>query len=277
MKRDDGRTNYQMRPIKIALNKFGYTAGSVLLEVGNTKVLCAVTMQPGVPAFLRGKKTGWLSAEYDMLPCATQVRTQRTSSGTRFNGRSVEISRLIGRSMRTIINLDQFPDRTITIDCDVLQADGGTRTASISGAYIALMLAQHTWLKSGFIDAPFLIDTLAAVSVGILDGNCILDPSYKEDSTGQADFNFVIAKSGGIIEMQGGAEKHPVSWDLFESARLCAIEGASQWFTVFDEQLQKIQSFSKDYHKADMPLSQKIVTQPESIPFFSLKNRQKQD
>jgi len=280
MKRDDGRINNQMRSIKVALNKFGYGAGSVFLEVGNTKLICSVTMNPGVPTFLRGKKTGWLSAEYDMLPCATQIRTLRAvNNGGRYNGRAVEISRLIGRAMRTVVNTDMFPDRTITIDCDVLQADGGTRTAAICGAYLALMVAQNKWLKSQLIEQPFLIDTLAAVSVGIMNGECVLDPSYKEDSAGQADFNFVISKSGGIIEMQGGAEKNPVAWDLFEAARICAIEGANQWFELFDKQLPKMQSdcptvveSPKVFH-AD----QKQTDHAERAPFFSLKNRLKQD
>lgn len=278
MKRYDGRTNNQMRILKIEPNKFGYAPGSVFVEVGNTKVLCSVTIQAGVPAFLRGKKTGWLSCEYAMLPSATQVRTQRVSSNGRYNGRSIEISRLIGRSLRAVVDLDVLPDRTITIDCDVLQADGGTRTASISGAYIALIFAQKSWLRSGYIEKPFMRDTIAAISVGILNGECILDPSYKEDSLGQADFNFIIAQAGGIIEIQGGAETKPVPWDLFESARLCALEGANQWFDFFDKQnIHDVQIAANNNKVIHASSSKKVPGKSERVPLFSLQNRQKQD
>lgn len=271
MQRHDGRIHNQLRIINLEKNKFGYAPGSVLLELGNTKVLCSVTIQTGVPSFLRGKKTGWLSAEYAMLPSATQVRTHRVMSNGQRNGRSVEISRLIGRSLRTIINLDVLSDRTITIDCDVLQADGGTRTACLSGAYAALKLAQNAWLRSGLIDQLFLRDTLAAVSVGVLDGKCILDPSFKEDSSGEADFNFVIAKSGGIIEVQGGAEIRPVAWELFEQARLLAVDGAQQWFTFFDAQLEDVLPSAKEKKETS---SHQSKSSSERVSLFSLKQRQ---
>lgn len=242
MQRHDGRASGELRTIVIHEKAFGYAPGAVLLEVGNTKVLCSVTLQQGVPPFLRGKGTGWLVAEYGMLPTATQERTTRSSSSATYNGRSVEISRLIGRALRAMVNLKALADYTIFVDCDVLQADGGTRTTSITGAYLALMRAQEAWLASRLLKHPFLTDQVAAVSVGVLNNECILDPSYQEDSAGQADFNFVIARSGGIVEVQGGAELAPVKWDLFMQAQELARNGAEQWFALFDQEYEKIRT-----------------------------------
>ncbi len=221
-----------IRNVKISFNSFGYATGSVLFELGNTKVLCAVSIQQGVPPFLRGSGTGWLTAEYAMLPTATANRIQRDSSSVKKNGRAVEISRLIGRSLRSITQLDSFGERTIVVDCDVLQADGGTRTACLTGAYLALHKAVDYWIASRELSKNILTDALAAISVGLLDGQPILDLDFSEDSNVDADFNFVLTKSGKIIEMQGGAEKCAVSWEDFETMRTLAKSGVEQLFAI---------------------------------------------
>ena len=207
LKRSDGRTKDQLRTLKVIHDTFGYADGSVLFQIGNTKVLCSVSIQAGVPPFLKGKKTGWLTAEYAMLPTATKQRTQRPSSALKQQGRSVEISRLIGRVFRTVVDLDALGERTIIVDCDVLQADGGTRAAAISGACLALYKAQQRWLYNKRIEQPFLIDTIAAISVGVLQGQPLLDLDFSEDSLIDGDFNFVLSRSGNVVEIQGTAEK----------------------------------------------------------------------
>lgn len=248
--RSNKRKFDQIRNIKISFNSFGYAAGSVLFELGDTKVLCAVSMQQGVPHFLRGTGTGWLTAEYAMLPTAAANRIQRDSSSVKKNGRSVEISRLIGRSLRSITQLDSFGERTIVVDCDVLQADGGTRTACLTGAYLALHKAVDHWIASRELSKNILTDALAAISVGLFDGQPLLDLDFSEDSNVDADFNFVLTKSGKIIEMQGGAEKCAVSWEDFETMRMLARSGVDQLFAISDTTHNKTH-----------------------VPLFSLKNR----
>ncbi len=228
--RSHGRSHDSIRTVRVHYNAFGYAPGSVLFSLGNTKVLCSVTLQNSVPPFLKGKKTGWLSAEYAMLPSATKQRVQRSSSSAKPNGRSIEISRLIGRSLRTILNLDEIGERTIIVDCDVLQADGGTRTAAITGAYLALAQAQEQWLASGLIQRSFLIDAVAAISVGMLDNTPLLDIDFAEDSMIDSDFNFVLTASGKIIEIQGTAEQKPLAWDHFEQIKKLAVSGVQQLF-----------------------------------------------
>ena len=225
IKRHDGRGAADVRPVTCILNPFGYADGSVLLKLGKTQVYCAVTLQQGVPPFLRGQGIGWLTAEYSLLPTSTQVRKPRDGNTMKLNGRSVEISRLIGRVLRSVVNVHALGERTITIDCDVLQADGGTRTACITAAYIALRRATQQWMANGFLKNSILTDELAAISVGIRDNDVLLDVDYQEDSSVDADFNFVLTRSGGIIEVQGTAEKKPISWELFERARLLAQQG----------------------------------------------------
>jgi ribonuclease PH len=260
-KRHDERSYDQLRHIKSTYNVFEYASGSLLLEVGKTKVLCAVTLQNSVPPFLRGKNEGWLTAEYSLLPASTLTRTPRESSLMRKNGRSVEISRFIGRALRTAIDFKALGERTITIDCDVLQADGGTRTACITGAYQALKKAQQRWLKSKIIMQPILQEEIAALSVGILNNEVILDPDYEEDCHMMADYNFVLTKSGKVIEILGGAEKEAVSWQLFEQASVCAREGVSKLFAFFDEQNKQ--------NKGRVSAKDGV----QKPPFFSLKNR----
>ena len=233
--RKDGRQPDHLRIINVSFNTFGYAAGSVLFELGNTKVLCSVSLQNGVPHFLKGKKTGWLTAEYAMLPTSTMNRMVREISSMRRNGRSVEISRLIGRSLRTIVDLDILGERTIYIDCDVLQADGGTRTACITGACLALRAAVDYWLENRVIKETIITDTLAAVSVGVVNGVPLLDLNYQEDSNADADFNFVITKSNKIVEIQGASEGATVSWEQFERARELAVTGVRELIKIGDQ------------------------------------------
>lgn len=225
-----------LRSIRVSYDVYGYGSASVLFELGGTKILCSINLQQGVPSFLKGKKTGWLTAEYAMLPAATHVRKQRESSSIKRNGRSVEISRLIGRSLRAMVNLNALGERTIYIDCDVLQADGGTRTACITAAGLALEVAVDRWLSRGLIKESIIIERVAAVSVGVCNGVALLDLDFAEDSTIDADFNVVATVSGKLIEMQGTAEKQPLSWDEFEKLRVCAQAGIQQLVTVCNAQ-----------------------------------------
>ncbi|MCK5632574.1 ribonuclease PH [bacterium] len=230
------RSFNELRKIKATFNSFGYASGSVLFEMGRTKVLCAVSMQHKVPPFLRGKKKGWLTAEYAMLPTSTGVRTQRESSTMKKNGRSVEISRLIGRSLRTIVDFNLLGERTIIVDCDVLQADGGTRTACITGASLALRIAVNKWLQDKTLRSDILTGSVAALSVGWLQGQALLDLDFSEDSKADADFNIVMTKAGNLVEFQGAVEGSTLSWDQFEQVRSLAAFGVNSLF----EECQKL-------------------------------------
>lgn len=230
MWRQNNRAYNQLRKIKISYSPFGYASGNVLFEMGNTKVLCSVMMQKGVPPFLKGSKTGWLTAEYALLPAATTIRTQREATLFKRNSRSVEISRLIGRSLRSIVQLDNIGEQTIMVDCDVLQADGGTRTACLTGAYLALEAAEQYWLERDIIPEPIIKDALAAISVGVIDNQVYLDLDYSEDNRADADFNFVLTSSGKLIEVQGSAEKTALSWEIFEQLRQLACRGIAKLF-----------------------------------------------
>lgn len=231
--RHDNRRSHDLRPISITYGIYEYAAGSALFCLGKTKVLCAVTLQQSVPPFLKGKGTGWLSAEYALLPAATQVRTNREITAMKRQGRSVEISRLISRALRAVVDLSVLGERSITVDCDVLQADGGTRTASITGAYAALVMAQQEWLNKGIISRPFLIDGIAAVSVAVLaDEQLLLDPDYVEDSAAIADINVVMTYTGKLVELQGGAEKESVPWEVVPTIGQLA-QGAVTTFRDF--------------------------------------------
>lgn len=232
--RSGGRGLDQLRRLNITYDVFNYAAGSVLFELGNTKVLCAISMQQGVPHFLRGKKAGWLTAEYSLLPASTPIRTIRESTANKRSGRNIEISRLIGRSLRSIVDLSHIGENTIFVDCDVLQADGGTRTACITGAFIALKAAVDKWIYNGIIKNSIIKDELAAVSVGITRGKSMLDLDFIEDSATQADFNFVLTRSGKIVEIQGAAEQSPISWDQYSVIKSLAIKGANDLFNYLD-------------------------------------------
>jgi ribonuclease PH len=228
MWRQDNRAYDQLRKVKVTYNSFGYAPGNVLFEIGNTKVLCSVMMQKGVPPFLKGSKTGWLTAEYALLPAATTIRTQREATLFKRNSRSVEISRLIGRSLRSIVQLDNIGEQTIMVDCDVLQADGGTRTACLTGAYLALEVAEQFWREKDIIPETIIKDALAAISVGVIDNQVYLDLDYSEDNRADADFNFVLTSLGKLIEVQGSAEKKALSWEVFEQLRQLACSGIAK-------------------------------------------------
>ena len=209
--RTDGRAPDELRPARITPGFLPYAEGSVLIEMGNTRVVCAASLEDRVPSFLRNSGQGWLTAEYAMLPRATQTRTSREIGRGGPSGRTHEIQRLIGRSLRAIADMKALGERTITIDCDVLQADGGTRTAAITGAYVAFALASQHLLKSGKISRSLTIDQVAAISVGIVDNIPLLDLKYDEDSRAEVDMNVVCTGDGRFIELQGTAEREPFS------------------------------------------------------------------
>ena len=209
--RTDGRAADELRPAKITPGFLPYAEGSVLIEMGNTRVVCAASLEDRVPPFLRNSGQGWLTAEYAMLPRATQTRTGREIGRGGPSGRTHEIQRLIGRSLRAVADMKVLGERTITIDCDVLQADGGTRTAAITGAFVALALANQQLLKIGKISRSFTTDQVAAVSVGIVGGTPLLDLKYDEDSRAEVDMNIVCTGDGRFIELQGTAEREPFS------------------------------------------------------------------
>lgn len=209
MKRSDGRKFNQLRKIKVTVPFNKHAEGSCLIEFGDTKVACTATVEENVPPFLKNSGKGWVTAEYGMLPRSTNTRMNREKTLT--TGRTLEIQRLIGRSLRAVIDTNKMGERTIKIDCDVLQADGGTRTASVTGGYIALALAVKKLLKSGVLTVNPLTDTVAAVSVGVYKGSPVLDLPYEEDSNADMDMNVVMVGSGKFVEIQGTAEKDPFS------------------------------------------------------------------
>jgi ribonuclease PH len=233
--RAGNRSHDQLRPLCVSYDIYKYASASTLFELGNTKILCSVTLQQGVPHFLRGKKSGWLTAEYSLLPASTPIRTVREVTANKRSGRTIEISRMIGRALRSVAQLDSLGEQTIFLDCDVLQADGGTRTACITAAYLALRAAQAKWLRQGMISHEILIDELAAVSIGIAAGMPILDLDFMEDSGTEADFNFVLTRSNKVIEIQGSAERSPLSWDQYEAMRALAQKGVDELFEFYDQ------------------------------------------
>ncbi|MDF7667835.1 ribonuclease PH [Orbaceae bacterium ESL0727] len=211
--RPSGRTAEQVRPIKITRHYTKHAEGSVLVEFGETKVLCNASIEASVPRFLKGQNQGWITAEYGMLPRATHVRTQRESAKGKQTGRTMEIQRLIGRSLRAMVDLNVLGEYTITLDCDVIQADGGTRTASITGASIALNDAITKMLATGQLTTNPIKSLVAAVSVGIVNGEALCDLEYVEDSIAETDMNVVMTDDGRLIEIQGTAEGEPFSHD----------------------------------------------------------------
>ena len=207
MKRSDGREPGVLRPVKITRHYMKHAEGSVLIEIGDTKVICSASVEERVPQFLRHTGKGWITAEYSMLPRSTHTRTSRDSLTGRGSGRAFEIQRLIGRSLRSVTVLSGFGERTIWIDCDVIQADGGTRTASITGAYVALVDAFRKMVKNGLIEKVPLKDSVAAISVGKVEGKVLLDLNYEEDSRAEVDMNVVMTGHGKFVEIQGTAEE----------------------------------------------------------------------
>jgi ribonuclease PH len=247
--RSDNRSYNQLRQLKVTYDVFAYAAGSALFEMGNTKVLCAVTLQNGIPHFLKGKKSGWLTAEYALLPVSTPIRTVREITANKRSGRTIEISRLIGRALRAVTNLSLLGEHTIFIDCDVLQADGGTRTACITGAYLALKAAQERWRALNMLSDNILTDELAAVSVGLGQHGPLLDMDFTEDSTIEVDFNFVVTRSNKIVEIQGSAERAPLNWQDYDHMRLLALQGTQELFSFFDDNAY---IFLKEHIAADL-------------------------
>lgn len=228
--RIDNRTLDQIRNTKITPNISPYAEGSALIEVGGTKVICTATVEERVPPFLRNKGTGWVTAEYAMLPRATNTRTQRETQ--RPSGRTQEIQRLIGRSLRAIVDTKTLGERQIFIDCDVIQADGGTRCASITGAYVALGLACRKLVKKGTLKNSPILSEVAAVSVGIVENTPVLDLCYAEDSTAEVDMNIVCTGAGKFIEIQGTAEREPFTREQMNNMLALAETGISQLFAI---------------------------------------------
>jgi ribonuclease PH len=223
--RTDGRAPDELRPVCITPGFLPYAEGSVLIEMGNTRVVCSASLDDRVPPFLRNSGGGWLTAEYAMLPRATQTRTSRENGRGGPSGRTHEIQRLIGRSLRAIADLKVLGERTITIDCDVLQADGGTRTAAITGAYVALAMASRQLLKVGKIQRSITTDQVAAISVGIVGNTPLLDLKYDEDSRAEVDMNVVCTGDGRFIELQGTAEREPFSRSQMDELVALASSG----------------------------------------------------
>lgn len=218
MPRIDGREPDQLRPVNITRNYIRYPEGSVLIEVGNTRVICSATIdEKGVPPFLKGTGQGWITAEYGMLPRATKVRTIREATRGKLGGRTMEIQRLLGRSLRAAVDLRAIGERTIWLDCDVIQADGGTRTASITGAFVALADALLSLRRIGASDTPLMKDFVAATSVGLIDDGFLLDLCYEEDSRAQVDMNLVMTGAGQFVEVQGTGEGSTFSPDDLSS------------------------------------------------------------
>lgn len=226
--RIDQRAENQLRPIKITRNYTRYAEGSVLVEFGHTKVLCTASIENSVPRFLKGQGQGWVTAEYGMLPRSTHTRSDREAARGKQSGRTQEIQRLIGRSLRAMVDLKKLGENTITIDCDVIQADGGTRTASITGAAVALIDAMNVLLEKKKIKNDPLKGLVAAVSVGIHNGEALLDLNYDEDSTCETDLNVVMTQSGEFIEIQGTAEEKPFTREQANQMLTLAEEGIKQ-------------------------------------------------
>ena len=207
--RTDGRADDQLRPVKLTPDFVPVAEGSVLIEIGQTRVICTATLDDGVPSFLKGSGKGWVTAEYGMLPRATEQRTPRESTRGRQSGRTLEISRLIGRSLRAVTDQQKLGERTVWLDCDVIQADGGTRTASITGAYVAIALAFERMVATGILKSMPLLDSVAATSVGLVLSDPMLDLCYEEDSRAEVDMNVVMTGSGRFVEVQATAEGRP--------------------------------------------------------------------
>jgi len=230
--RPEGRASDALRPVRITRRYLKHAAGSCIFELGDTRVLCAANIDEGVSSWRRGSGLGWVTAEYAMLPAATHTRSRRESSTGGPKGRTQEIQRLIGRSMRSIVDMAGLGEVTVTIDCDVLQADGGTRTASITGAYIALHDALAQWMAAGKIGSIPLTEQVAATSVGMVDGELLLDLEYAEDSIAEVDMNVVMDSRGRFIEVQGTGEQTPFDRDRLDGLLDLAVTGCDRLITI---------------------------------------------
>lgn len=232
MERSDGRRPQQLRPVSIERNVIRHAEGSVLVSFGDTRVICTASVEDSVPPFLRGKGSGWVTAEYGMLPRSTGTRNPRESTRGKVGGRTHEIQRLIGRSLRAVTDLALLGERTIFIDCDVIQADGGTRTASITGAWVALADAVDRLISAGTITGHPVRERVAAVSVGIIDGTPLLDLCYEEDSRADVDMNVVMTESLRFVEIQGTAEGAPFTGDEMDAMRSLAVAGIKELLDI---------------------------------------------
>jgi ribonuclease PH len=228
-----------MRPVRIETGYLLTAEGSAMIEVGNTRVLCAATVEETVPSFLRGTGKGWVTAEYSMLPRATATRSPREITKGRPSGRTMEIQRLVGRSLRSIVDLSLLGERTIIIDCDVIQADGGTRTASITGAYVAMSLAINKLVCFGVLKKNPILDSVAATSVGVVDGETLLDLNYDEDSRAEVDMNLVMTGAGKFVELQATAEQVPFDDDRLASLLALGRKGIAELIQVQRQALQE--------------------------------------
>jgi ribonuclease PH len=240
MTRRDGRRPDELRTVRITKDYIKYAEGSCLIEFGNTKVIATASVEETVPPFLKGKGTGWVTAEYGMIPRSCKTRVPREASKGRPNGRTQEIQRLIGRSMRTVVDMTKLGERTIWMDCDVIQADGGTRCASITGSFIALALALKKLKDEKALTKIPLSDYVAAVSVSVIDGKPILDPDYDEDSSGEVDMNIVMTGKGSFIEIQGTAEKKPFKQDQMNKLLALAKNGITELVEIERKALKNI-------------------------------------
>ncbi|MFK8029217.1 MAG: ribonuclease PH [Gammaproteobacteria bacterium] len=240
IKRPSGRAVDQLRPLTIEKQFTKHAEGSVLISCGDTRVLCTASVENRVPPFLRNKGKGWVTAEYSMLPRSTHTRNQREASRGKQSGRTLEIQRLIGRSLRAAVDLEALGESTITLDCDVLQADGGTRTASITGAFVALQLAVDWMLKKKMIKQTPIHGQIAAISVGIFDGTPVLDLDYAEDSSAETDMNVVMNDAGHFIEVQGTAEGHAFSREELNQLLDLASAGNAQLMALQREALAQV-------------------------------------
>jgi ribonuclease PH len=237
MIRIDGRSMIQLRPVRLTVDYLDYAEGSVLIETGNTRVLCAASVEEKVPPFLEGKGQGWVTAEYNMLPRATNTRSPRERDG-RVSGRTQEIQRLIGRSLRAVVDMNALGPRTITLDCDVLQADGGTRTASITGAYVALHRACSLLMQRGVLAAHPVRTAVAAVSVGVVDGEILLDLCYAEDSHAAVDCNIVMTAEHEFVEVQGTGEGNVFSRATMDALITLAEQGITELLAIQQKYLR---------------------------------------
>ncbi len=236
--RPSGRAGDELRSVKFTRGFTRHAEGSVLVEFGQTRVLCTASVEESVPSFLRGKAQGWVTAEYGMLPRATHTRSPREAAKGKQTGRTQEIQRLIGRALRAVIDLKGLGERTITIDCDVLQADGGTRTAAITGAYVAMVDAVDSLLRKSLIRVNPIHAQVAAISVGIWSGQPVLDLDYAEDSSAETDMNIVMNNGGGFVEIQGTAEGHALHRHELDALLNIAVQGINQLHALQLESLQ---------------------------------------
>lgn len=237
--RSDGRGACSIREVSITRNFTKHAEGSVLVAFGDTKVICTASVEENVPPFLRGKGTGWVTAEYSMLPRATHTRSAREAARGKIGGRTHEIQRLIGRSLRAVTDLTLLGERSVIIDCDVIQADGGTRTASITGAYVALVDAMRMLVERGSLSEIPIMEAVAALSVGIVEGEILTDLNYVEDSSAEVDMNFVMTSSDRFVEVQGTAESVPFTIEQMDGMRAAAKDGILKLFAIQKEVLSR--------------------------------------